>query len=182
MTNDSELMWQLKVKREVLKTQILSVSEQDSVSPDGKEGTFTVIDSPDFVIVVPVLNITQFVMVKQWRHGSQSLSVEFPGGGINDGETPEDAARRELLEETGYTAEKLVPLGSLKANPAIMSCTAYFFAAYDLTDTKQRHLDDDEYVSVLVKDAETVYRTLTDGKYPHAMMAAALCLFRERQL
>ncbi|MDR3284685.1 MAG: NUDIX hydrolase [Treponema sp.] len=180
---DKELIWIPQGTRELLKTRILTVNEQKCVSPKGETGDFVVIDSRDFAIVVPVLttNPEQFVMVRQWRQGTQSLSIEFPGGVFNPGETPEQAARRELQEETGCIAGTLVPLGTLKANPAIMSNTAHIFAAFDLTDTKKRHLDNDEYVSVLIQDAQTVYRGFGSApEYQHALMAAVLWLYGQR--
>jgi 8-oxo-dGTP pyrophosphatase MutT (NUDIX family) len=182
-TADSALLWRAAGGRELLKTRIFNVNEKTFVSPEGETGAFFVIDSPDFVIILPVLEGApeRFVMVRQWRHGTASLSVEFPGGMMNPGEKPEDAAQRELLEETGYAAGRLVPLGALRANPAIMGNTAHFFAAFDLTNTKERHLDNDEYVAVQIQDAQTVCGGFgTAPEYQHALMASALWLYRQR--
>jgi 8-oxo-dGTP pyrophosphatase MutT (NUDIX family) len=178
---ESELIWRTEGRKKLLQTKIFSVDEHDCVSPNGNSEKFWVLDAPDFVITIPVLvreYPERFLMVKQWRHGAKSLSIEFPGGVMNSGETPEESARRELLEETGYTAGKLISLGTFNANPAIMTNTAHFFAAFDLQNTGKRHLDDDEYVSVLEQDAETLERTFTNGAYPHALMAAAFYLYR----
>jgi ADP-ribose pyrophosphatase YjhB (NUDIX family) len=162
----------------VLKTRIFNVEEHTCRSPGGKTGAYFMLASPDFAIILPVLDNDHFLMVRQWRHGSQSLSLEFPGGVIERGEEPEAGARRELREETGYEAGKLVKLGTLTANPAIMGNTAHFFAAYDLTPLGHRDPDPDEYLEVVTKTRSEVTRSFgAGGEYHHALMAAALGLF-----
>ncbi|MBR1722149.1 MAG: NUDIX hydrolase, partial [Treponema sp.] len=94
-----KLEWKVQGERELLKTFVFTVKETTSISPDGKEGHYVVMDAPDWVIVIPEI-CGKFLMVKQWRHGNNSLSIEFPGGVINRGEKPEKAAAREMEEET----------------------------------------------------------------------------------
>ncbi|MBR1536959.1 MAG: NUDIX hydrolase, partial [Treponema sp.] len=150
---ENKLGWQEEGKKELLKTVVLTVNEIYSKGPDGVSGKYIVMDAPDWVIVVPEIN-GKFITVKQWRHGNRSLSIEFPGGVINPGEKAEDAAKRELEEETGYKAGKLTYLGSANPNPALMSKRVHFFAAEDLTDTGVQHLDKDEFVEYLEIPAE----------------------------
>lgn len=103
--DDKKLIWHEKFRREVFKTPVFAVTERISVSPDGTEGVYIVNEAPDWVIVIPD-DGENFLMVRQWRHGEKSLSIEFPGGVIDKGEVPLEAAKRELLEETGATAKK----------------------------------------------------------------------------
>jgi len=175
--DESKLKWQEKNKRELLKTVVLTVNEVASVSPKGDEGKYIVMDAPDWVIVVPELN-GNFLMVKQWRHGNKSLSIEFPGGVINRGEKPEDAAKREMEEETGYKAGKLTYLGCANPNPALMSNKVHFFAAQELIGTGVQHLDDDEFVEYLQVPCEEVYAKIGTEEYPHALMMSALLKFK----
>ena len=126
-------------------------------------------DAPDWVIVIPVLG-EKFLMVRQWRHGNDSLSIEFPGVVINRNEKPEDAARRETEEETGYRAGKLTYLGCANPNPALMSNRVHFFAAEDLQDTGKQHLDEDEYVEYLQIPQKEVLEKIGSEEYPHALM------------
>jgi 8-oxo-dGTP pyrophosphatase MutT (NUDIX family) len=162
-------------------SRIFNVEEHLCCSPAGKTGKYYALTAEDFAIVVPVLDTEHFVMVRQWRHGAKRLSTEFPGGVIEHGEDPAAGARRELREETGYEAGRLVKLGTLTANPAIMGNTAHFFAAYDLSPPGERHPDPDEFLEVVVRPrAEVAAGFGTDGEYHHALMLAALALFISR--
>ncbi len=171
--NGKKLEWNVKGEKELLKTPVFTVNETDSLSPDGKEGHYVVMDAPDWVIVIPELN-GKFLMVKQWRHGNNSLSIEFPGGVINRGEKPEIAANREMEEETGYKAGKLTYLGCANPNPALMKNRVHFFAAEELQKSGRQHLDEDEYIEYLQVPVEEVYEKIGSEEYPHALMMSAL--------
>ncbi|MBQ9908443.1 MAG: NUDIX hydrolase [Treponema sp.] len=171
--NGKKLEWSVKGEKELFKTPVFTVNETDSLSPDGKEGHYVVMDAPDWVIVIPELN-GKFLMVKQWRHGNNSLSIEFPGGVINRGEKPEIAANREMEEETGYKAGKLTYLGCANPNPALMKNRVHFFAAEELQGSGRQHLDEDEYIEYLQVPVEEVYEKIGSEEYPHALMMSAL--------
>lgn len=171
------LEWQEHGKKELLKTVVLTVNEVFSRGPDGTEGKYIVMDAPDWVIVVPEID-GKFITVRQWRHGNRSLSTEFPGGVINRGEKPEDAAKREMEEETGYKAGRLVYLGCANPNPALMSNRVHFFAATDLVSTGAQHLDEDEFVEYEQIPTEEVYEKIGSEEYPHALMMSALLKYK----
>ncbi|MBQ0052037.1 MAG: NUDIX hydrolase [Treponema sp.] len=170
---DEDLIWQKKGKKELLKTRVLTVTEIESVSPENETGNFIVMDAPDWVMVIPEID-GDFLMVKQWRHGENNLSIEFPGGVMDAGESPEDAARRELLEETGYKSNELIYLGKANPNPAIMSNHVHFFAAKNLVATGKQELDDEEFVDYMRIPKEEVCRNFGNPEYSHALMMAAL--------
>lgn len=168
-----ELSWNQKEKKELLKTRVLTVTEITSESPDNQTGKFTVLDAPDWCVVIPVIE-NDFLMVKQWRHGENHLSIEFPGGVIEKDEEPEKAAARELLEETGYKAGEMISLGKANPNPAIMSNHIHFFVAKNLVPTGEQHLDDDEYVNYMRIPKDEVCKNFGNDEYPHALMMSAL--------
>jgi 8-oxo-dGTP pyrophosphatase MutT (NUDIX family) len=179
MKND-HLIWTETSQKQVFKAKIFTLRESECRSPTGQTGVFTVMDSPDWVIVIPVLHSPrgkEFVLVRQWRHGSRELSLEFPGGVCEAGEDGEAAAARELLEETAYAAGRLRKLGEMSPNPAIMSNHVHFFLAEDLRDTGNRHLDRDEYVDVEILPVQEVFRDMGKPPYIHALMASALMLY-----
>ena len=188
---NADLCWKPEEKIPLCTTPVFTVNRQYALSPEGIKKDFITIDAADWVICIPVLNAqeaehlaginkTCFLMVEQWRHGAKDLSTEFPGGVIDKGESPEAAAKRELTEETGFTAEKLIPLGSINPNPALFSNTVHFFAAENLTDTKRQNLDEDEFVRPLIIPADEVIKKTGQPPYIHALMAAALGLYSAR--
>ncbi len=175
--DNKKLEWTEIDKKDLYKTLIYTVTERTSISPDQKQrGNYYVIDANDWVIVIPSRQ-DKFLMVKQWRHGEKALSIEFPGGVIDKGETPEEAARRELLEETGCKAGSMKYLGSMNPNPALFSNHVHIFSAEDLEYTGTQNLDKDEFVDYMEIDKKEVYKGMGTKDYPHALMASALALY-----
>jgi 8-oxo-dGTP pyrophosphatase MutT (NUDIX family) len=183
----NNLIWTEEGRKKVFNCKIFSISESYCKSPKSraqdKPQTFTVIDTKDWAIVIPVIDTPkgrQFLMVWQWRHGSQSLSLEFPGGVFESGEVPEEAAARELYEETGYKPQKIKKIGEFSPNPAMMSNKVHFFIAEDLINTGKQNLDEDEYVEAVLVDADEVIKGMGKEPYVHALMGTALsCYFQD---
>jgi len=165
-----DLAWKTLAKRTVYTAPILTVTMQKAQPPENAAGgtkEFVVIDAADWVITVPLLKRRQakdlfgvnedcFLLVEQWRHGIQKPSFEFPGGVIDKGEKPEQAAARELAEETGFCANTLIPLASMSPNPALFSNTVHFFAAHDLTYRHAENPDEDGDRLLILKDGRIV--------------------------
>jgi 8-oxo-dGTP pyrophosphatase MutT (NUDIX family) len=184
------LIWDEKGSKKVFDCKVFSVHESYCTSPsdnlraDGQSEpqTFTVLEAKDWAIVIPVVVTPkgrQFIMVWQWRHGSKCLSLEFPGGVFEPGENPEEAAARELYEETGYKPEKIKKIGEFSPNPAIMSNKVHFFLAENLTNSGKQYLDEDEYVEVELVNEEEVIQGMGKAPYVHALMGTALALYNQ---
>ena len=180
----SHLIWTEENRREQYRSGIMSVWNKECRSPEGKKQTFTVIDCPDWVNVVPVIEGPQgrqFVMVRQWRHGSQEITMEFPGGVLERGEDPETGAGRELEEETAYRAGRLTKLGSLRPNPAIMSNYVHFYLAENLIPLAGQNLDEDKLVDVHLIGEGEVLGAMGKPPFVHSLGAAALAFYLMRQ-
>lgn len=178
--DDKDLIWNEQSRKELIKTPVFKVMETESISPDNQKGNYIVIEAKDWCAVIPELD-DDFLMVKQWRHGSKCLSIEFPGGVIDAGEEPAEAARRELLEETGYKTDELIYLGSVSPNPALFSNHMHFFLAKKLISTGKQDLDNDEYVNYLRIPKKEVMEKMGSKEYPHALMAVALNFYYQHK-
>jgi 8-oxo-dGTP pyrophosphatase MutT (NUDIX family) len=129
------------------------------------------------VNVVPVTTAGEIVMVRQYRHGLRDLTLEIPGGMIDAGETPEQAAARELLEETGYRAARLEPLGNVNPNPALFGNRLFAFTAHGCERIGPVANESTEETVVELVSQPDLRRLLREGRIDHALVLAALFYF-----
>jgi 8-oxo-dGTP pyrophosphatase MutT (NUDIX family) len=176
-----KLEWRPVSRATTFTSRVFNVDDCINETPDGaRQGHYYSITAPDCAIVVPVITTPEgerFVMVRQWRHGIQRMSCEFPGGVVDPGESPETGAARELAEETGYHAGRIVHLADISVNAPLMSQVAHIYAALDLSGPHDRHLDKDEFVQVVLREPQEIVDQFGTGEYTHALMLSALRLY-----
>lgn len=175
-----QLKWKTTGKEKILSTPIFDVYEQAETAATGIMGDYLAIDAPDWVMTIPVYE-DKFVMVRQWRHAAERLSVEFPGGIADEGEDPAETAYRELLEETGFKAGKITHLGTVSPNAAIFSNRFHIYLAEELIPTGKTSLDDDELVSCELIPIDEVIASYGEKDYSHALMGTALFFYLRRR-
>ena len=158
--------------------RVFSIRTDTAVSPrTGREHDFYVIESRDWINIIPLTSDDQVVMVKQYRHGSREVTLEVPGGLVDSGDTPEMAASRELLEETGYRAEALVKLGTVNPNPAIFNNRCYTFLARNVKRVSEPALDQTEDIEVVLIPLRDIPEMIRKGEIDHAIVINAFCLY-----
>ncbi len=141
--------------------------------PSGQERDFIVIDTVSWVNVVPVTAEGNVVLIRQFRHGIRDVTMETPGGMLDEGERPEAAAERELREETGYVAEKIRLLARVLPNPAVQNNFLYLFAAEGCRNTGKTQLDAFECIDVLERPLNAIPEMIHNGEIAHSMVITA---------
>ncbi len=158
--------------------KVFQVRQDRSRSPrSGEEHTFYVIESGDWVNIIPVTPEGQLVFIKQYRHGAAEVTLEVPGGMVDDGETAAGAARREMREETGYDTEQIVYLGGVAPNPALQNNVCHSYLALDARPDGTQRLDGTEDIEVLLVDPADVPTLIVNGQITHALVVAAFYFF-----
>ena len=117
------------------------------------------------------------VLIIQVKNMKGKKIWTFPKGHIEAGETPRQAALREVLEETGYKAGKLTKLGMVNPNPALFSNHVHFYLAQDLQATGKQCLDEDEFINCIELTKKEVLEGMGTEQFPHAIMGMALSLY-----
>jgi len=168
--------WETVESKEIADCRVFKVRE-DTARSGEKTGKFYVIENPDWVNVIAINNDSEVVLIEQFRHGIGETILEIPGGMIDAGENPETAARRELLEETGYAASEFIFLGKSRPNPAINDNWLYHFAAFNAEKLEDVKFDDHESVVTKLYPLESVPELIKSGKITHSLVLAAFQIF-----
>ncbi len=187
MTNNKDLknkklLWKDLSRKKLHSCRIFDLYEIKRLSPVGRERVFFLLHAPDWITVIPVLKNEAgeecFLMVEQFRQGSSELTLEFPAGIVDEGENPEKTALRELKEETGYSAGKILKLGEVSPNPAFMDNKTHTFAAFDLELTDKQNLDNDEFIHIHLIPVSKVEREMGTGRFSNGVMMMALAYYQ----
>lgn len=178
MTDGEPSRWVREGERTLASTKVLDLLKVRFRKPaDGESKEFVVIHAPDWVNVIAHTPDGRIVLVRQFRFGSNALSLEVPGGMIEKGEDPAAAAVRELLEETGYGGGTVSVLGSVRPNPAIQDNRCHFVLIEGAVPTGPMDWDEDEEIQVSTAPADEVIGWARSGEITHSLSVAALMFF-----
>ena len=180
MTRKSEIPWRTLSSRPVYANKWISVREDMVAMPDGRTTVYGVVSCGHCVGVLPFVDSDTVLLVRQYRYVAGRPTWEMPTGGVHKGETLEQAAQRELTEETGYRAEHLLQVSTYHTSKSVVDETAHLFFA-DGLDRADTAPDDTEFIDVSVFPFETVLRMVLEGEIVDSMTIVAVLLAARRR-
>ena len=172
--------WDKVSSKFLIKNKIFKLREDRVISPKKEsEHPVWVIDTPDWVNIIPITKENEVIIINQHRFGTEKLCLEVPGGMVDEGEKPMDAAIRELSEETGYTSSKVIEIGRVEPNPALMSNHTYSYLALDASQTEEQKLDGMEDIEILKKPIDEIPLLIEQGDIEHALVICAFYFYNQ---
>jgi ADP-ribose pyrophosphatase len=178
-----EFAWRRIASERVADCRVFQVRRDRAANPrNGREHNFYCIEAVDWINIIPLTARDEVVMIEQYRHGADEVTLEIPGGMVDAGETAEQAASRELLEETGYSPREVTLLGRTRPNPAIQNNWLYSYLARDVRFEREPVFDSSEWTVVRLVPLTDVPALIAGGVITHALVVAAfhwLSLYRQ---
>ena len=167
--------WPLKSSEYLADCRIFKVRKDLVTDPrNGADHEMFVLEHPNWVNILPLTNDGRIILVRQWRQGTRSVELETPGGMVDPGEAPTDCAGRELLEETGYQAERLTILGEVKPNPAYQDNQLHYVLADGCHKVAEPSLDHAEDLEVVLVPIKEIPQLIARGEIMHSIVVAGL--------
>lgn len=157
--------------------KIISV-RVDTLQINGKKAVREVVTHNGSAAILPIMGNT-IIMEKQYRHPIGKELLEIPAGTIEKGEKPEVCAARELIEETGYRAGNLKPMGSLYMTPGYCTELIHFFLATDLAKVDSHEMDEDEMITLVNVKVDDVVKMILNGQIEDAKTVCAVLAYAQ---
>ncbi len=170
--------WIRKETQRLADCRIFNLEESVSICPrTADEHRFFFIETADWVNIVPVTSDNEVVFIRQFRHGSEEITLEIPGGMVDPGEDAQVAAVRECLEESGYAVGHVESLGVLRPNPAVFQNQLHTFVARDCHLTAAIANTSTEHTEVVLIPITELGERMQRGEIDHALVVATLWRF-----
>lgn len=139
--------WKILSSRQTYKDPWLSVRTDHVQLDDGREiEDYHILEYSDWVTVIGLTSSGNVVLIREYRHGANAVTIGLPSGRAEADEHTEDVAKREFLEETGYTAQEWVKIGQGYANWGTQNNKVHYYIAFNVEKSDQQHLDENEEI------------------------------------
>ena len=145
-----------------------------------QEAPFYVLGSNDWVNVIPMTQNEEVLLIRQFRFGIEGVTVEIPGGIVDSGHAPLEAAQKELLEETGYTSDLWEYLGVVHPNPAFLNNRCHSFLARNVKKTAEISLEESEEIEMFQVPYREIKKLIGQGVITHSLVICAFHLYQNR--
>ena len=171
--------WRIKSTKQIYSNDLIKLFE-DTLDLDGEDKIYIRAIRRNYSTIVPFISKNELLVIRSYRHLVDSIQVEAPSGYIEDAESPDQAAKRELQEETGYEAKKIVSLGYYTLDYTMFEQKGNVFAAYDLVDnntaegkSKKQSLGKMEKIETDIVTIDGIKQLLSEGKILNAASIVA---------
>ena len=176
--NNEEMKWKTLSSKQLIDRPWMRVRCDKVQLPDGRvHEEYYVLSYPSWVNVIAETEEGDIILERQYRHGLDIVSTEICAGVMEEGETPLEAAQRELEEETGYTGGEWKEIMTVAPNPGVMDNLCHCFYAKGVKKNSEQHLDDTEDIDVFLCPKQEVKQMLIRGEFIQALMVAPLWKF-----
>lgn len=171
--------WQVISQKSVFKNQYLEILEEKCLRDQEELSSYYTVKKPDAAVVCALTKEKKVVLIRQYRHPVRTIDTELPAGYLAEGETPEQGARRELLEETGYQVGEVKKIGEAFSSAGLNSNSVHFFLAFDAIKVDDQHLDEHEDIEVFVAEFNEVLDLFNQGEIKDMGSVLGLMLARD---
>ncbi len=173
--SDEVKTWKRVLSEEIADCHIFQLRRDISVCTDGsdEQHTFYCLECPDWVNIIPITKNNEVLMIEQYRHGIEEITLEIPGGMLDDAEDAQGAALRELLEETGYAPREVIALGKTRPNPAIQDNWVHHFLALDVEQKQQPEFDTTEHTIIRFVPLDEIPSLIQNENITHSLVVVA---------
>ncbi len=171
--------WKTKEIKKIGDYRIFSFNSAVRTNPSsGLDSEFYFLNTPNWVNVIPITKDNKIIFVEQYRHGTDSVTLEVPAGLIEPSEAPRSAAERECLEETGYSSiEPAELLGVNSPNPAFLNNKCYSYLLKNCEKTFEQNLDSNEVIDVHFIEPLKVKEMIHSGEINHSLVLTAFFFY-----
>jgi 8-oxo-dGTP pyrophosphatase MutT (NUDIX family) len=170
--------WRTESVETVFRHPLLELQDRQLVADSGEgRRKAIVLDTPDWVNVIPLTREGRVLLIRQWRYGIEGFTLEIPGGVVEPDEDPATTAARELLEETGYRAGSVQKIGTVHPNPAIHNNRTFTYVAEDLEQIGPPEGDGEEEIEVTSAALDEIPGLVRDGTITHSLVIAAFYFY-----
>jgi ADP-ribose pyrophosphatase len=181
MKKPSEIPWKTLSTKPIYGNKWLSLREDVAELPDGRTTIYGVVTCGDCVGVLPFVDPDTVLLIQQYRYVARRVTWEMPTGGVHSGESTEEAAQRELAEEIGYRAGRLIPVSAYHTSKSVMDETAHLFLGEELTTLERPPRDETEFIAVRPFPFREVLQMVLSGEIVDGMTVIAVLLAARRK-